>query len=124
MNITIPDMKDGERYAGIAIDPDSKPTHHLILLPQQPDTHLDWDDAMAWAAEIGATIPTRREQSLLFANCMDAFESDWYWSSEQDAGYSSNAWFQGFVDGNQYNCDKSYKGRVCAVRRVAIEVEK
>ncbi|MBS0368434.1 MAG: DUF1566 domain-containing protein [Proteobacteria bacterium] len=115
--IALPTLAEGERYAGIAIDAYGKPTHHLILIPQQPDTRLTWDDALAWAKEIGADLPTRQEQSLLFANCKDPFDADWYWSGEQYAGYASLAWLQGFGNGLQGTNDKGYKGRVRAVRR-------
>ena len=118
MNITIPDISPGERYAGIILNKNGTLSHHLILLPQQPDGHLNWDEAMAWAEKAGGTLPTRQEQHILFANCKDAFEPAWYWSCEQYAGYAADAWGQGFDDGGQTTGDKGCKGRVRAVRRV------
>jgi len=119
--ITLPTLAAGERYAGIVIDPDNgQPTHHLILLPQQPDTRLTWDEAMAWAASIGAELPTLQESALLYANLKPAFEPTWYWTGEHYAGYASYAWTQLFVNGTQYDSDKGYKGRVRAVRRFLI----
>jgi hypothetical protein len=119
--MNIPALNPGERRAGIALDATGKATHHLILLPQMPAGRLDWDDAMAWAEKAGGTLPTRQEQALLFANCKDAFEPAWYWSSEQYAGDASGAWTQHFDDGYQDTSDKGYKGRVRAVRRFLID---
>jgi hypothetical protein len=117
----IPALREGERYAGIALDTDGKPTHHIILLPQQPDDRLTWDEATAWADEVGGALPTRQEQSLLFANCKDAFKPTWHWSCEQYAGNASLAWGQLFDNGYQFNDAKGYKGRVRAVRRFLID---
>lgn len=122
MNVAI-----GERYAGIILNKNGTLSHHLILLPQQPDGRLNWDEAMAWAEKAGGTLPTRQEQHILFANCKDAFEPAWYWSCEQYAGNTSYAWGQDFVSGHQDTSDKGHKGRgrgrgrvraVRAVRRV------
>jgi len=117
--ITIPTLLEGERYAGIVIDSATgQPTRHLILLPQQPDTHLTWDEAIAWAGSIDAELPTLQESALLYANLKPAFEPTWYWTGEQSAGYASYAWLQYFDFGYQLINDKGYKGRVRAVRRV------
>ena len=123
MNVAI-----GERYAGIILNKNGTLSHHLILLPQQPDDRLTWDGAMAWAMPIGGDLPTRQEQALLFSNCKDAFDPDWYWSCEQYAGdaftasgsraTASTAWYQYFGTGLQGNYIKGYKGHVRAVRRV------
>ena len=59
----IPELNEDERYAGIALDATGKPTHHLILTPQQPDTRLTWDEAIAWAASIGTARSTTRWSS-------------------------------------------------------------
>ena len=121
-HLVIPALAAGERYAGIVIDLDNgQPTHHLVLLPEQPTERLSWDDAMAWAASIGAELPTRQEAALLFANAKTAFEPAWHWTSEQYAGDASTAWFQHFVDGGQDTSDEGYKGRVRAVRRFLID---
>ncbi len=120
--LTIPTLLEGERYAGIVIDSATgQPTHHLILIPQQPETRLTWDEAIAWAASIDAELPTRQESALLYANLKPAFEPTWYWTGEQYAGNASYAWGQGFDGGNQYLTGKGYKGRVRAVRRFLID---
>lgn len=95
-------------------------SHHLILIPQQPKTRLTWDEAIAWAASVGAELPTRQEAALLFANLKPAFEPTWYWTSEESAYYASYAWLQHFYNGNQYCNVKDYKVRARAIRRVHI----
>lgn len=118
----LPALLEGERYAGIVIDSDTgQPTHHLILTPQQPDHHLTWDEAIAWAASIGADLPTRQESALLYANLKPAFEPTWHWTSEQYAGFASVAWFQDFDDGGQDSSGKGYELHVRAVRRFLID---
>ena len=119
--LTIPPLQAGERYAGIALDASGTPTHHVVLLPDQPAKSLTWDDAIAWAASIDAELPTRQEAALLYANLKPAFEPDWHWTSEQYAGDASDAWNQGFGSGSQITFGKGYKGRVRAVRRVLID---
>jgi hypothetical protein len=78
VTITLPELAKGEHYAGILLGDDGKPAHHLVLIPG--DTKLNWADAGAWAKKQGGELPTRREQSLLFANLRGKFERDWYWS--------------------------------------------
>ena len=121
----VPELNEGERYAGIVIHENDLTSHHLILLPQQPKTHLTWDEAIVWAASVGAELPTRQEATLLHTNLKLAFEPTWYWTGEQHpgkqyAGGASRAWLQYFNDGTQYLSGKGYKGRVRAVRRVPI----
>lgn len=117
----IPEPNENERYAGIIIDSATgQPTHHLILIPQQPETHLTWDEAIVWAASIGAELPTRQEAALLFANAKDAFKPNWCWTGEEHACYAFYAWLQHFGNGNQYLTDKGYKGCARAIRRVPI----
>lgn len=120
--LTIPTLLEGERYAGIVIDSATgQPTHHLILIPQQPETRLTWDEAIAWAASIGVELPTRQESALLYANLKPAFEPTWYWTGEQYAGGAYGAWCQYFDGGNQFSDAKGFKGRVRAVRRFLID---
>mgnify|MGYP003616706639 CR=1 FL=1 len=117
--MNIPELQEDERYAGVILNEDGTLSHHVILISQQPTERLSWNDAMAWAEKAGGTLPTRQEQSLLVANCKNAF-AGWYWSSTQYAGYASHAWRQIFGNGGQTINDKGYKGRVRAVRRVPI----
>lgn len=119
--VALPYLAEGERYAGIAIGPDGKPTHHLILLPQQPATRLTWHEAVAWAKKIDATLPTRQELSLAFANCKDAFDPGLYWSCEEDTHYVGNAAAQSFEDGHQGTFHPGYRGRARAFRATLID---
>ena len=113
-------MKDGEVWAGIIFKEDS-PHHHVILLPNKPDgISLNFDSAWKWAQSIdGGDLPSRSEQSLLFANCKNHFESDYYWSNEV---YSdAYAWCQYFGYGYQDYGLKFTKLRGVAVRRLIIQ---
>lgn len=85
----------GELYAGIVLDDDGKPSHHLILLPGEAKD-ISWQDARDWAAELGGDLPTRREQSLLFANLPSKFAKTWHWSGEENEEEPSYAWDQFF----------------------------
>jgi hypothetical protein len=110
----------GERYAGLILDDEGRPSHHLVLLPDEIKGK-SWSDSKAWAEEQGAELPTRREQSLLFANLKQHFEKDWYWSSEEHETDNAYAWYLGFSTGVQYYDHKDYGiCRARAVRRLII----
>jgi hypothetical protein len=113
--LTIP-LAPGERYAGVVLGEDGAPMHHLILLPGQADD-VSWSDALQWAAEQGGELPTRREQSLLFANLKSEFEERAYWSAEQHESESGWAWYQYFGYGCQYGFQQHDEYRARAVRR-------
>jgi hypothetical protein len=115
------DLRPGEHYAGIIIGQDGEPSHHVILMAEQPTDELNWKAALDWAKRIGGELPTRREQALLYANCKDQFEAAWYWSSEQHAANSVFAWYQSFGNGGQLSYDKSAELRARAVRRLTIQ---
>jgi hypothetical protein len=123
--ITIPRVgtqwaEHGGIYAGIMRGETGQPDYHLILV--EGDIAANWTKAKEWAATINAELPTRREQSLLFANLKDRFNRDWYWSGEQGADDDGYAWLQDFSDGNQsYSLSrKAYEYRARAVRRFLI----
>jgi hypothetical protein len=118
LTLTLLALAKGEHYAGILLDDKGALAHHLVLLAG--DTKLSWADAGAWAKKQGGELPTRREQSLLFANLKGKFERDYYWSSEQHAVGADWAWCQTFSYGLQYYYDKSDELRARAVRRVPI----
>ncbi|NPT36224.1 DUF1566 domain-containing protein [Paraburkholderia xenovorans] len=101
------------------LDESRKPDYHLILLPCEAEK-INWADAGKWAAERGGVLPTRREQSLLFANLKGEFQSSWYWSGQQHEKESGWAWYQGFDYGGQYYGRKRYELRARAVRRLPI----
>jgi hypothetical protein len=118
MNIELPNLNEGELYAGIVIV-DNAPSHHLILLPGEA-MGIDWESAMSWAEQQGGTLPTRSELALLYANLRGEFEDARYWSSEQHASYLGCAWCQGFSYGRQSLDHKGLKLRARAVRRESI----
>src|SRR3972149_1286236 len=74
------DLRPGEHYAGIIVGKEGDPSHHVILMAEQPTDELNWKAALDWAKRIGGELPTRRQQSLLYANCKEQFEGTWYWS--------------------------------------------
>ncbi|BEV15099.1 DUF1566 domain-containing protein [Herbaspirillum sp. DW155] len=112
-------QREGEIYAGLLLGKNGEPDQHIFLLPGEAEG-VNWAAAKEWAAKTGGDLPTRREQSLLFANCKEAFQPRWYWSGEQHAAYSSYAWYQDFSYGGLSNDGTSYEGRARAVRRLAI----
>lgn len=120
MKINLPELKDGEVNAGLIMLAGGTPSHWVILLPDDKDNG-NWTDAAAWAAEQGGELPTRTEQSLLFANAKSEFKEDWYWSAETHAENSEWAWYQSFGCGFQTSHHKSRSHcRARAVRRVSV----
>lgn len=119
LTIEQPALNDGEHYAGILLGKDGAPSHHVILLPGDRDDG-PWQNAVDWAASIGGTLPTRREQALLYANLPEQFKSEWYWSCEQLAAVSGYAWLQAFGNGYQDFYHESDCNRARAVRRLTI----
>ena len=112
-------LKPGEQYAGIILGKNGEADYHLILINGQAND-VNWQQAKEFATKSGGELPTRREQSLLFANLKEQFDERWYWSGEQHASGSRYAWYQDFLDGYQDYDDKSIEGRARAVRRVSI----
>ena len=108
----------GERYAGIAFE-NGQPSHHLFLLDAKPGGTLTWVAAREWAASIGASLPTRFESALLYANVRDALDtSEWHWTDTQ---YSESlAWLQDFDGGYQGYYGKDGKLLARAVRRLPL----
>jgi hypothetical protein len=113
------ELKPGQRYAGLILKDDGSPSHHLILLPGEVE-EVNWTDAKEWAAEAGGELPTRREQSLLFANLKGEFKEAWYWSGEQHQSSPSYAWNQSFSYGSQNNNHQFSEFRARAVSRLFI----
>jgi hypothetical protein len=107
------ELQPGERYAGLILGDDGKPSHHLVLLPG--DFEATWNDAKKLAEKAGGELPTRREQSLLFANLKDEFKAEWYWSGEQSS--EDDAFLQSFGNGGQGISNKTYERRCRFVRR-------
>jgi hypothetical protein len=121
MALSIPaatiELRPGERYSGLMLDAEGKPSHHLVLLPNKTGD-VTWQGAKDFAAEIGGELPTRREQALLFANLPDQFDKVWHWSGEQSSVLA--AWIQYFYDGSQSNTSKYGEFAVRLVRRLPL----
>lgn len=111
-------LREGEVYAGIILGKE-EPDYHLFLLPGER-ADIQWQAAMDWAKSIGGDLPTRREQSLLFANLKGEFKGSWYWSCETFTEDSSYAWIQLFSNGPQHCNHKYDHDRAKAVRRLVI----
>lgn len=112
------ELRPGERYAGPVLDAEGRIQHHLVLLPDWPERRLNWQDAKAWAESLGAQLPTRQEQALLYANCKPHLKRTWHWSSEEHEEDASFAWSCDFSYGDQGNGRKSCEGSAVAVRRL------
>ena len=112
-------LADGEIYAGLILNDDGTPSHHLILLPGEAES-VTWAKAKEFAKKAGGELPTRREQSLLFANLKEEFKGAWYWSGEKYASDASFAWCQTFGSGTQFESHLSDQFRARAVRRLPI----
>jgi len=113
------ELKHGEHYAGIITSKNGEASYHLILLPDQA-SEITWSEAKTWAKDQGGELPTRREQSLLFANLKEEFDERYYWSCEQNASDSDYAWLTSFGNGNQSTGNVTAELRARAVRRLAI----
>jgi hypothetical protein len=109
-------QKAGEVYAGLILGQNGEPDYHLFILPGEAEK-VTWSKAKEWAKKAGGDLPTRREQRVLFANAKQHFKPEWYWSGEQHASDSGNAWGQAFGYGLQGYDNKSVEGRARAVRR-------
>lgn len=116
--LTIP-LAAGEKYAGLILGEAGETDYHLVLLAGEAED-VTWEDAGKWANGIGGQLPSRREQSLLFANSKGEFQSSYYWSAEQHESNSGWAWFQYFGLGYQNLNHKYSELRARAVRRLVI----
>jgi hypothetical protein len=112
-------LKKGELYAGIILGKDGDPDYHLILLAPKA-VYANWEAAKRFASTAGGELPTRREQSLLYANLKEEFQGSHYWSSEQHTSYSDSAWCHDFYGGGENNYSKHIMLRARAIRRVVI----
>lgn len=110
-------LQPGERYAGVTLDGEGRIKHHVILLPNRLEEVLPWQKAMEWAESVGGQLPTRQEQSLLFANCKPHIVADWYWSCEESES-GSYAWICYFSAQLPARPHESFEGSAVAVRRL------
>ena len=117
--IALPELKKGEVHAGLILK-NGKPSHWVIVLSGEAES-VTYPDAIDWAKKKGGELPTRAEQSLLFANAKEHFQPRWYWSGEQPAGEQTCAWSQTFDGGDQGWDHVNYYYRARAVRRVPVQ---
>jgi hypothetical protein len=113
----------GGIYAGVSAADADQPAGHIILLPNRPDSPLNWQQAVDWAQSLGdgARLPTRFEAALLYANLCDQLDcTTWHWTGTQHSHFSS-AWHCCFGYGYQYYNHESYEGGAVAVRRLILE---
>ena len=107
---------EGGTFAGITTKPDG--THVAVVLLPERGEYMNYDQAVAWAEEQGAQLPTRPVAALLFANIKSLLQPEWHWCQETfDASF---AWVCYFSDGNQLYGHKSFEGSAVAVRLIPI----
>ena len=116
---TLPALAKDETYKGLIVSESGKPLHHVIEI-SVPTPNLPWDQAMVFTKKRGADLPSLREGSLLRASDAKG-QSGWFWMNEECEADSVYAYAQGFGDGGQGYCRKSFACRVRLVRRVAIQ---
>lgn len=116
MQITKPELNEGEIYIGGFIHADGT-GHHTILLPGDYDP-APWKDQMERAAADNADLPTRAELVVMYEQFSNEFQETWYWSNTTDRDGEQWAWYQYFGYGHQDLSSKRYELRARAVRRV------
>lgn len=109
-------LQPGERYAGIALNDDGTPSHHVFALPV-PDNKMTHAEALAWMDSVGSR-PTRSEGALVYANLCQHFKKELHWLGEKFS--ASRDWVQHFGNGYQGNYYDSNKLLALAVRRLFI----
>ena len=114
------ELRPGEQYAGLVLKDDGTPSHHLILMAEQPDRRLTWEGAKDWATELGGALPARTEAPLIFAHCRSRTKLGWHWLSETYGGGGSYAWACYFHTGSRDGLRKSNQIRAVAIRRIPI----
>lgn len=112
------ELEPGEHYAGAVLDADGNHMHDLVLMPQRHGERLNWKAALDWAEKIGGALPTRQEQSLIFANCKPHLEGVYHWSCEEHEENASFAWFCYFDYGGQFYDHETSELAAVAVRRL------
>lgn len=112
---------NGAVFMGIVRGEGGAPDYRLFDLGEAPE-RMNWQDAQKWAESKGGSVPTRREQSVMFGNRAEGqYREEWYWSCEQCAGHDASAWVQTFYVGTQNHDHKSNAYRARAVRREPIQ---
>ena len=113
------ELRPGEHYAGLVLNDDGTPCHHLVLMAERSDQRMPWQQAKDWVWSINGAQPTQHEAAFIRAHCRNYIEPGGYWldESERDPAY---AWVYYFSTGSQYCIQKSSEARAIAVRRIPI----
>lgn len=124
---SIPQLNEGEIYAGAIIQLGGH-ENHIILLPEQLEK-TNYPDAVSWAESKGGCLPTEAELRHLFAVSRAAklrgdihiphfHETFYYWSAGQLAVHSGTAASKLILSGNYQPGPEGTYIRACAIRRV------
>lgn len=109
---------EGGAFAGIVTMPDGKHVA-VVLLPERGED-MNYDQAVAWAEEQGAQLPTRPVAALLFSNVQTLLQPRWHWCLETEGAFY--AWCCNFYNGFQDLHLKSYELSAVAVRLIPLAV--
>lgn len=110
---------NGGIFAGVITQKDG--THVAVVLLPERGTKMTWGQATDWAQKQCGVLPTRPIAALLFANARAYLSYGWHWTSEEDEGEASYAWYCRFNYGTQLYTRKSYEGAAVAVRLIVLE---
>lgn len=109
----------GQNEPGATSDRDGQANTRALIESEHDHPAAQWATDLEVDGLRDWYLPARHELRLCYLNVPELFSTDdWYSSSTQ---YSPDtAWFQHFVDGNQYDGRKHTTRRAVAVRRVVI----
>ena len=107
---------EGGTFIGITTQPNG--THCAVALLPDQGSDMTHQQAVAWAEDLGGTLPTRPIAALLFANAKAQLRPRWHWCLETEG--ASYAWYCNFINGNQIFNLKSFEGSAVAVRCIPL----
>lgn len=113
-------LKTGEMYAGIILDPAGD--YHVVLREGEVQD-VDWTTAGMLAAGFGGQLPTRRELRLILTNKPGMLKAQWYWTadlSEATQGYAYTIGALSHCHGDDPQ-DRAFNTACVAIRRIPIE---
>jgi len=113
------ELRPGEHYAGLVLNDDGTPSHHLVLMAARPAQRMPWRQAKDWVLSINGAQPTQHEAVLIRVHCRNHIEQGGYWVNESDRD-PDYAWVYYFTTGGQYCIRKSSEAHAVAVRRIPI----
>jgi len=110
-------------FAGVTTKPDG--THCAVILLPDRATGLTWEQAMAWAKNLYAELPTRPAAASLSANIKNAHRvlpDGLHWTSDDID--DTFAWYCHIQCGYQsYGHKVNYIGAAVAVRLIPLHLE-